>query len=173
MSDPRSRTKTTEPGRRPRSQAAEITVPSGRPPKPLGERPRVSGDEFMALIRETIPLSRSYPFEVVSLHHGSATLRLAFHEDQLRAGGTLNGPTIMTLVDTALYAAVLSYIGLEPLAVTSDLSIRFLKKPAPAPLIAEATLIRVGKRSAVGEVRVRSDGSDDLVAHATGTYALP
>ncbi|MBX7195615.1 MAG: PaaI family thioesterase [Sandaracinaceae bacterium] len=173
MSDPRSRTKTTEPGRRTRSAAEASTLPSGRPPKSLGQRSRVSPDEFMALIRETIPLSRSWPFEVVSMHHGAATLRLAFHEDQLRAGGTLNGPTLMTLVDTALYAAVLSYVGLEPLAVTSDLTFRFLRKPAPAPLVAEATLLRVGKRMAVGEVRVRSDGSDDLVVHATGTYALP
>ena len=90
---------------------------------------------------------------------------------QLRAGGTLNGPTMMTLADTALYAAVLTRIGLEPLAVTSDMSIHFLRKPQPAPLVATAKILRLGKRLAVGAVEIASEGQ--LVAHATGTYALP
>lgn len=135
---------------------------------------RVSVEEFLTLLRETIPLSRVWPFEVVALGDGVARLRIAFREDQLRAGGTINGPTLMTLADTALYAAVLSRIGLEPLAVTSDLTIRFLRKPAPTALVAEAQLLRCGKRLAVGEVRIWSEGRDDaLVAHVSGTYALP
>lgn len=134
---------------------------------------RVTAEEFMALIRETIPLARTWPFEVLALGDGTATLRLGFQEESLRAGGTLNGPTLMTLADTALYAAVLSRIGLEPLAVTSDLTFRFLRKPAPAALIAHATLLRAGRRLAVGEIRITQEGSDALVAHASGTYALP
>lgn len=133
---------------------------------------RIHGEEFLRLLRETIPLGRSWAIEVVSLGDGEATLRMPFHADQVRAGGTINGPTIMMLVDTALYAAVLSRIGLEALAVTSDLNIRFLRKPGQTALIAEATLLRCGKRLAVGEVRVRSEGGPP-VAHATGTYALP
>ena len=71
----------------------------------------------------------------------------------------------------AFYAALLGRIGLEAQAVTSDLSVRFLRRPAPEDLVAEASLLRLGKRQAVGEVHVRAKGA--LVAHATGTYALP
>lgn len=139
----------------------------------MTEQARITAEQFTTLIHDTIPLSRVWAFEVLSLGYGAATLRIGFREEQLRAGGTINGPTLMTLADTALYAAVLSRVGFEPLAVTSDLSFKFLRKPAQAALIGEATLLRCGKRLAVGEVRIRSEGSDQLVAHATGTYALP
>ncbi len=139
----------------------------------MSEAARITAEQFSTLIHDTIPLSRIWPFEVVSLGYGTARLRIAFREEQLRAGGTINGPTLMTLADTALYAAVLSRVGFEPLAVTSDLSFRFLRRPAPAALIGDATLLRCGKRLAVGEVRMWSEGDEALVAHATGTYALP
>lgn len=140
-------------------------------PEPTDETPRIAAAEFVALIESTIPLTREMPFRVVELGWGRAVLELAFHERQLRAGGTLNGPTLMTLADTALYAAVLTRIGLEPLAVTSELAIHFLRKPAPAPLLATATLLRVGRRLAVGTIEIASEGR--LVAHATGSYARP
>jgi len=159
------RARTTQPPELNSGPSPEVVAPS--------DAPRITAKEFSTLIHETIPLSRHWAFEVLSLGWGTATLRIGFREEQLRAGGTINGPTLMTLADTALYAAVLTRIGLEPLAVTSDLSFRFLRKPGPAALVGEATLLRVGRRLAVGEVRIRSDGDDELVAHATGTYALP
>lgn len=163
----RTRARATTPGGTKKAAPSVSTAPG----QDTGSR--ITAAEFLTLIRETIPLSRSWPFEVVALGDGRATLRIAFREDQLRAGGTINGPTLMTLADTALYAAVLSRIGLEPLAVTSDLTFRFLRKPEQAALVAEATLLRAGKRLAVGEVQIRSEGSPALVAHVTGTYALP
>lgn len=51
---------------------------------------------------------------------------------QLRPGGTISGPTLMTLADTVAYLAVVSRIGPEPLTVTSHLAIDFLRKPRPA-----------------------------------------
>ena len=80
---------------------------------------------------------------------------------------------MMALGDFAMYVAVLSAVGWVPLAVTTNLTINFLKKPAPRDLLAEARLIKLGKRLAVGEVAVRSDGDDDLVAHVTSTYSIP
>jgi uncharacterized protein (TIGR00369 family) len=134
---------------------------------------RISAEDFEELIRATIPLSRSMPFSVQSLAYGEAVVRLGYDDAQLRAGGTLNGPTMMTLADTALYAAVLSCVGLEPLAVTSNLSIHFLKRPAPRPLVARAKILKLGRRLAVGTIEIQSEGEEDLVAHASGTYALP
>jgi len=79
----------------------------------------------------------------------------------------------MALGDFAMYVAVLSAIGWVPLAVTTNLTINFLKKPAARDLLAQARLIKLGKRLAVGEIAIHSDGEDDLVAHVTSTYSLP
>jgi acyl-coenzyme A thioesterase PaaI-like protein len=72
-----------------------------------------------------------------------------------------------------MYVAVLSAIGWVPLAVTTNLTINFLKKPAARDLLAQARLIKLGKRLAVGEIAIHSDGEDDLVAHVTSTYSIP
>lgn len=137
------------------------------------EESRISAQDFEQLIRATIPLSRTMPFTILELRYGEAQLRLDYDDAQLRAGGTLNGPTMMTLADTALYAAVLSCVGFEPLAVTSNLSIHFLRRPEPRPLVARAKILKLGKKLAVGTIEIQSEGADELVAHASGTYALP
>jgi uncharacterized protein (TIGR00369 family) len=92
----------------------------------------------------------------------------------LRPGGTVSGPTMMELADTALYVAVLATVGLIPLAVTTNLSINFLRKPAAhSNLRAVCVLHKVGRSQAVGSVEIFSEGSDAAVAHAVGTYAIP
>lgn len=133
----------------------------------------IAPEAFETLIRETIPLANVMPMRVLELERGRAVVELGFRDEQLRAGGTMNGPSMMTLADTALYAAVLSVIGNEPLAVTSDLSVRFLAKPSPGPLRAEALVLREGSRSIVGEIRLFSGAPPVLVAFATGAYAVP
>ena len=105
--------------------------------------------------------------------HGGCRVRRAFNDQFLRPGGTISGPTMMGLTDFTMYVAILASIGPVPLAVTTNLNINFLRKPAPRDLIAEAKLIKLGKRLAVGEVALRSDGEDDMVAHATTTYSIP
>ena len=105
--------------------------------------------------------------------HGFARVRQDFQKTSLRPGGTISGPTLMALADVATYVAILASIGWAPLAVTTSLNINFLRKPAPTALIAEARLIKLGKRLAVGEVDIRSEGEADLIAHATSTYSIP
>ena len=112
-------------------------------------------------------------YSILEAGYGRARLRLAYHDSQLRPGGTLSGPAMMTLADLALYVAVLASLGPVTLAVTTNLSINFLNKPKPCALIADCTLIKIGKRLAVGDVRIHSEGDSTLVAHATGTYSLP
>ena len=105
--------------------------------------------------------------------HGGARVRRAFSEKSLRPGGTISGPTMMGLTDFAMYVAILASIGPVPLAVTTNLNINFLRKPAQRDLIADVKLIKLGKRLAVGEVEIYSDGEDEMVAHATATYSIP
>jgi acyl-coenzyme A thioesterase PaaI-like protein len=102
-------------------------------------------------------------------------MRVPYDAGQLRPGGTLSGPTMMGLADAAAWLVTLSHIGPVALAVTSSLTISFLAKPGPSDLLAHATLLRLGKRQSVSEVRLWSDGTDpsEPVAHATVTYAIP
>jgi len=104
--------------------------------------------------------------------HG-CRVRQAFREAWLRPGGTISGPPIMALADFAMYVAVLAAIGPVPLAVTINLTINFLRKPSQRDLTAEARLLKLGKRLAIGEVTVRCLGMDEPVAHVTSTYSIP
>jgi uncharacterized protein (TIGR00369 family) len=105
--------------------------------------------------------------------HGGCRVRRKFNERSLRPGGTISGPTMMGLTDFSMYVAILASIGPVPLAVTTNLNINFLRKPAARDLIAEVKLIKLGKRLAVGEVEIYCEGEEDMVAHATATYSIP
>lgn len=112
-------------------------------------------------------------FQVEEVGPMRARVRMAVHERHLRPGGTISGPSMFALADLSLYVAILAQIGPVALAVTTNLSINFLRKPEPRDLIGECRLLKLGKRLAVGEVSIRADGSQDIVAHATGTYSIP
>jgi uncharacterized protein (TIGR00369 family) len=92
----------------------------------------------------------------------------------MRPGGTIAGPAMFTLADFSIYVAVIATLGEAGFeAVTSNLNINFLAKPAATDMTAVVKLLRLGRRLAVGEVELYSEGVTDMVAHATATYALP
>jgi uncharacterized protein (TIGR00369 family) len=134
---------------------------------------KVAAHEFEAALARTIPLTELFRFQVECLESGYSRMRVIYEDRQLRAGGTISGPIIMTLADTALYGMVLSLLGMELLAVTVNLNVQFLRKPRQADLVAEATLLKHGRRLIVGQVLVYSDGEAEPVAHVTGSYAVP
>jgi uncharacterized protein (TIGR00369 family) len=103
-----------------------------------------------------------------------ARVRLRKQDRHLRPGGTVSGPTMFTLADFSVYVAIIATLGEAGIeAVTTNLNINFLAKPEPRDLIACVRLLRLGRRLAVGEAQLFSDGAADLVAHAIATYALP
>ena len=104
---------------------------------------------------------------------GGSRVRKHFDKASLRPGGTIAGTTLMALTDIAMYVAILATIGWKPLTVTTNLNINFLRKPEPRDLLGEARLLKLGKRLVVGDIAIRSDGQDELVAHATSTYSIP
>lgn len=104
----------------------------------------------------------------------SATVRRRITHADLRPGDTVSGPVMMEVADNAIYLALLATIGIEPMAVTTTLTINYLRKPAATrDLIGECRLLKVGRTLATGEVLVYSEGEPAPVAQATGTYALP
>lgn len=104
---------------------------------------------------------------------GTARVRLTASERHLRPGGTVSGPAMMELADAAIYVAILGAIGPKALAVTTNLSINFLRKPAPGDIIADCRLLKLGKRLAVAEAEIRAEGSEEMVAHCVATYSIP
>ena len=136
--------------------------------------PLMTRDEVIAFLHSDFPQSgigKNFVLEEVGPM--SARMRLVHHERHLRPGGTISGPAMFALADVTLYVAILAQIGPVALAVTTNLNINFLNRPEPRDLIADCRLMKLGKRLAVGEVWLRSDGSDTPVAHATGTYSIP
>lgn len=123
-------------------------------------------------LREVFPGAVDH-FVIEDVQPMRARVRMLFTEFRLRPGGTISGPSLMTLADTGLWVALLGMIGREPLSVTSHLDIDFLRKPAPADVIAETTLHKIGKRLAVGDVLMYSDGETEPCARASVTYAIP
>jgi uncharacterized protein (TIGR00369 family) len=145
----------------------DMQMPDAQPVMSVAELEEFLARDFPQLNQT----GRSYSVE--SAGHGRAALRLHYHERHLRPGGTISGPTMFALADLSMYVAVLASIGPVGLAVTTNLSINFLNKPEPGDLIGDCRLLKIGKRLAVGEVSIRRDGSDMIVAHATGTYSIP
>lgn len=111
---------------------------------------------------------------IESVAPSSARVRLELDSSNLRPGGTVSGPTMFTLADFTIYVALIATLGTSAItAVTSNLNITFLLRPDPVDPIAEARLIRIGRRLAYAEVSLYSAGRADIIAHATGTYAMP
>lgn len=137
--------------------------------------PKLTRKELIDRLRAEFPEAAHAVghYEVEEVWLGGCRVRRAHHAQSLRPGGTVSGPIMMALADFTMYLAVLSAVGWVPLAVTTNLNINFLRRPGARDLIAEARLIKLGKRLAVGEVAIRSEGEDDLVAHVTSTYSIP
>ena len=135
--------------------------------------PAITIDELEALIREGVPLVGSYGITIEQLGAGTVRMKLPYKDEFVRPGGTVTGPVMFGLADVALFAAVLSLIGRVELAVTTSMTINFLRRPAPVTIFADGRILKMGKRLAYGEVLLFSEGDPEPVAHATGTYSIP
>ena len=137
------------------------------------QTPRIGTRQFEELVTREMGFRKGFQFEVEEIGFGFARLRLRFDPARTRPGRTVAGPVIFTLADSALFAAVLSVIGPEPRAVTTDMAIHFLRRPAEADMLAEARLMKLSGRLLVGNITLWSQDLDEPVAQATGSYAIP
>lgn len=136
-------------------------------------RPILTEAELTEFLHTTFPQVKD-DFAVERLTADGIILRLKVGERHLRPGNTVSGPAMFGLADVAFYFALMSRIGLKALAVTTNVSIDFLRKPAPgADLLGEARILKIGKQLAAGDVLIRSDGREDVVARAGLTFSIP
>ncbi len=122
-------------------------------------------------------LQREFPIvarqlSIEQLDGSFAKTRWKVSDNNLRPGGTIAGPTMFGLADATIYVILLASLEGQKLAVTVNSSIDFMRRPKPADLIAEGRLLKLGRRLAVGDVLMFSDGDDRPVARAGMTYAL-
>ncbi|MEY8883242.1 PaaI family thioesterase [Donghicola sp. XS_ASV15] len=124
-------------------------------------------------------LARDFPqvgdmFTILEVGAGTLKVRLNVKEEHLRPGGTVSGPTMFALADVGIYLAVLAVIGPVGLAVTTNCSIDFMRKPvAGVDLVAECRILKLGRVLAVGDVLIYSEGDARPVARASMTYSIP
>jgi len=132
---------------------------------------KIGKAEFNQLIENELPWATAAGITLQDISPGRARMNLPYQASSIRPGGSISGPHMMMLADACMYAVVLSLIGEVKLAVTTNFNINFLRKPSECNLQADGKIIKLGKRLAVMEVSI-SD-SQDIVAHATGTYSIP
>lgn len=135
--------------------------------------PRMDAQALERFLDDTFPQARAAGFRIAAVDDARVELTLRTTAAHLRPGGTVSGPTLMTLADSAAYFIILARLGPVALAVTTNLEIHFLRKPEPGELRATATLLKLGKRIAVARVEIHGDDGGELLAHATVTYSIP
>ena len=134
---------------------------------------KMTRGQLAAFMQEHFP-AMAGDFVIQALAPMQVTVVYPVDERHIRPGGTISGPTMFTLADVAVYLAILAMIGPKALAVTTNCSIDFMRKPAAgADLIAETRLLKLGSALAVGEVHIYSRGTEAPVARASLTYSLP
>lgn len=131
-------------------------------------------DQVNQFVAEVFPSAHAEGTRCVELGHGWAVARWPFTPSELRPGGYISGPRIFSMADSALWYATFTVAGLEAMAVTSEMSIRFLRPAQDGDLLARADLNSVSRRRVVGTIEIWIDGAPDrLVAVAQGAYARP
>jgi uncharacterized protein (TIGR00369 family) len=135
---------------------------------------RITEAAFVRILRDGMPATAMKPIDILSLERGRCVLRMHTGPGDVRPGNTVAGPVLFELADLAVYAVVLSVIGEVPLAVTTDATIHFLRRPRATALVARARLLKEGKHLVVGEVEIEHEGEEGApVAHAVMTYSVP
>jgi uncharacterized protein (TIGR00369 family) len=142
-------------------------------PDAAAPAPHLTADEFNRRIAAYPWFGTWMGVKATAISARGAAVRLEVRPEFLRHGGTVSGPIVMAVADVAMYAAIMGAVAHGERAVTSDMTMHFMRRPEGAVLTGEARILRRGKRSIVCAVDVFVDGQGDSVCHVVGTYALP
>ena len=133
----------------------------------------IAVEEFNAEFLVKVPMAAAIGIRATELKKGEARLLMPFSAALARPVDTVSGPALMTLADVAAWAVVLTVIGRQEMAVTTSLNMNFLRMPGSADIVAEAKILKMGRRLAVSAIELIRADNDEMVAHATATYAIP
>jgi len=138
-------------------------------------QPKMTVDDVNAFIDRDFPELNAgrRAYVVAEIARGRAAVTLDAGPEMLRPGGTVSGPTLMTLADIAAWVVILGHVGPVGLTVTTHLSIDFLLKPQPGRLVGRSRLLKLGKRLAVAAVEIGDEAGAAVYAHASATYSIP
>ena len=134
---------------------------------------KMSKDDLQAFMTAEFPQAGG-KYLIQDLAPLQITVRMTVTEANLRPGGTVSGPSMFGLADISMYLAILAMIGPQALAVTTNCSIDFMRKPAAGvDMIGKAKVLKLGRVLAVGDVLLFSEGQAAPVARAGMTYSIP
>jgi uncharacterized protein (TIGR00369 family) len=135
--------------------------------------PAITPEIFNNDLLSKVPLAVHMNIRAETIVRGSARLLMPYGPHLARPVDTVSGPAMMTLADVALWAAVLSEVGAVEMVVTTNLTMNFLRKAGATDIIAEARVLKMGRRLAVAAVELVAADTDEMIAHATASYAIP
>lgn len=136
---------------------------------------KISVEELQRLGRELVPIIELLGLRIQSVEHGLVRVRIEYRDEFVRPGGSIAGAVLLAAADFAVWGCILSVMGRTDLTMTTNLNFNFLRRPALSDVIAEAKLLKLGRRLAVGEVQLYSNFGEDhesLIGHATCTYSV-
>ena len=140
---------------------------------------KLKKSELKDLLLKNLPRVDDHGEVVETIGNGKIRIRLPIREDYLgndiwgKTGDSIySGPIVMGLADTAMYGCILSALGQNFIPVIVTFTINFLRPISANDLIAEARILRLGKRLVYLETYLYSDGTSEPVAHITSTYAI-
>ncbi len=139
-------------------------------------QPIMTCDDLNTYLNEVFPQlngEQHRDYSVTSVGPGTATVQLQASDKHLRPGNTVSGPSLFTLADIGGYACVLSHVGREALAVTTNLNINFMRKAEAGLVEGHARILKLGRSLMVFDIDIVAGADRHLVAHATGTYSIP
>ncbi len=150
------------------------TLDASPPAPPAATRLRLDAAAVNAFLRSVFPAADQASFgDVTLLQPGRLVLSRPCGDATLRPGGAVSGPVLMGLADHAVYAMVLAHIGIVPMAVTTSLTMHFLRPAQPGTVLAEVRLLRLGRRIATCDVLIHGGDASAPYAQATVAYAIP
>lgn len=138
-------------------------------------KPVMDAAEINAFLEREFPQMNAgtQDFEVIGVGPGTAHVRLNATERHVRPGNTVSGPAIFGLADIGGYACCISHCGPKALAVTTSLTINFMRKSEAGPIDGHARILKLGRSLLVFDIEIHGAHGAGIIAHATGTYALP
>ncbi len=145
----------------------------GRPLTEDEKMQELNASQIEAIIKRGVPLFEDLGIRVEAVSDTEACVRLPYATRLLRPGGSVSGPALMAVIDSAMYALILKAIGREEMALTSDIQLRFLRRAAATDVIGKARFLKQGSRLLSFEVELFSKGEKEPCVHATGSYVMP